>query len=68
MLHSKKIAKVLQRDIDGEQKETKIPRSFTEAMKTPQKDEWYAGIENEVNAMFLKEYWFRLMKQKPQRN
>ncbi|CAI5727653.1 unnamed protein product [Peronospora farinosa] len=34
--------------------ETKIPKSFTEAMKTPQKDEWYHGMENEVNAMFSK--------------
>ncbi|CAI5721569.1 unnamed protein product [Peronospora effusa] len=35
--------------------ETKIPKSFTEAMKTPQKHEWYNGMKNEVNAMFSKE-------------
>ncbi|CAI5711562.1 unnamed protein product [Peronospora effusa] len=34
--------------------ETKIPKSFSEAMKTPQKDEWFKGMENEVNAMFSK--------------
>ena len=32
--------------------ETKIPRSFTEAMLTLQNDERYAVIEKEVNAMF----------------
>uniref|UniRef100_M4BA72 Uncharacterized protein n=1 Tax=Hyaloperonospora arabidopsidis (strain Emoy2) TaxID=559515 RepID=M4BA72_HYAAE len=36
------------------EKEVKIPKSFSEAMQTPQKVDWYAGMEKEVKAMFRK--------------
>lgn len=32
----------------------KVPKSFTEAMKTLQQDDWYNGMAKEVAAMFAK--------------
>lgn len=36
-------------------KDVKIPRSFPEAMRSPQSREWLEGMEREVNAMFKKD-------------